>query len=429
MTHVSSILVVGAGQAAAVAVAALRDQGYQGQITVIGNEAHAPYERPPLSKAVLASVQADEPVIAIKEADFFIARNVDLRLGLEATSLDASKRQATLSDGSVLQYDRCLIATGGNARVLAGLPASSAHIHYLRTLDDARALRTKLAKCRHAVIIGGGFLGLEIASTARALGIKVSVIETAGRVLARAVPQAFSSWLQTRATRSGATLYMGQSITAINIPENAEAFASILLADGTELNADAIIVAVGLTPNTSLAQHANLHIDPANGGISVDNLCRTSDPHIYAAGDCTSQSRPGYPGTLRLESWQNANEQARVAASAMLDQDTAAPAYPWFWTDQFDCNVQMLGLPQPDLVYVTRGNADPDNPAPKFVMLGLRDGTPYHALAVNAAGDLRALRPLLERSLPIDSSRFADESITLREFAKATVAAAAPTVP
>jgi 3-phenylpropionate/trans-cinnamate dioxygenase ferredoxin reductase subunit len=222
---------------------------------------------------------------------------------------------------------------------------------------------------------------------------------------------------------------MGQSITAINIPENAEAFASILLADGTELNADAIIVAVGLTPNTSLAQHANLHIDPANGGISVDNLCRTSDPHIYAAGDCTSQSRPGYPGTLRLESWQNANEQARVAASAMLDQDTAAPAYPWFWTDQFDCNVQMLGLPQPDLVYVTRGNADPDNPAPKFVMLGLRDGTPYHALAVNAAGDLRALRPLLERSLPIDSSRFADESITLREFAKATVAAAAPTVP
>jgi len=424
MTDVSSILVIGAGQAAAVAVAALRDQGYQGRVTVVGDEAHAPYERPPLSKDVLAALDTEEPGISVKEADFFSQRDIDLKLGRQVVSLDAEARQATLSDGTVIAYDRCLLATGGTARQLPGFPAQSPQVHYLRTLDDARRLRAALRASRRAVVIGGGFLGLEVASTARRMGVEVSIIETAARVLARAVPEAFSDWLQARVAASGARLYLGQAIAQASLGEAGQP-ARIILADGTTLDTDMIVVAVGLTPATGLAQQAGLKLDPVNAGIQVDAQCRSSDPFVYAAGDCTSQLRDGYPGPLRLESWQNANEQARIAACAMVGAPAEPAAYPWFWTDQFDCNVQMLGLPQPDLRYVTRGQPDPQGPAPKFIMLGMRDGRPCHALAVNAGGDLRALRPLLERALPVDAQRFTDESVAMRAFAKAALAEAA----
>lgn len=421
MSAVSSILVIGAGQAAAVAVATLRDQGFEGRITVVGNEAHAPYERPPLSKAVLAAVEADEPGISVKEDDFFSARNIDLRLGAEVVSLNPSAQQATLSDGSVIDYDRCLLATGGAARSLPSLPPEAPQVHYLRTLDDARRLRGALRQARKAIIIGGGFLGLEIASTARGMGVEVSIVETAARVLGRVVPEAFSTWLQARVAASGAALYLGQSINDIKLPNNA---VHVALSDGSVLDADLVIVAIGLTPTTALAQSAGLQLHPHNGGIEVDTLCRSSQPHVFAAGDCTSQHHDGH-GALRLESWQNANEQARVAACAMLDKDAAPAAFPWFWTDQFDCNIQMLGLPQPQLNYVVRGSMSPDDATPKFIMVGLQGTTPRHALAVNAGGDLRALRPILEKALDIDAGQFSDTSTTMKAYAKALLASAA----
>jgi 3-phenylpropionate/trans-cinnamate dioxygenase ferredoxin reductase subunit len=425
MTSISSILIIGAGQAAAVAAAALRDQGYTGRITVVGNEAHAPYERPPLSKSVLAAIDTPEPAIAVKTPDFFDSQQVDLRLGTEVSAIDAQARQAVLADGSRLDYDRCLLATGGAARILPGFPVSSPAVHYLRTLDDARALRSRFQQGQHIAVVGGGFLGLEIASTARSLGVDVSIIETAPRVLARVVPPVFSTWMQERITQSGAALHTGQAISAIHLPDTATLPARLSLANGTQLEAALVVVAIGLTPNTQLAYSAGLQIDASNGGIAVDAQCRSSDPYIYAAGDCTSQTRADTPLPLRLESWQNANEQARIAASSMLGRDTEAAAYPWFWTDQFDCNIQMLGLPRPDLNYVVRGSMDPASAAPRFIMLGLHDGKPYQALAVNAGGDLRALRPLLERALPIDAAQFSDETITVRAFAKAAQAQAA----
>lgn len=421
MSAVSSILVIGAGQAAAVAVATLRDQGFEGQITVVGNEAHAPYERPPLSKAVLAAVEADEPGISVKEADFFSVSNIDLRLGAEVVSLDPSAQQATLSDGSLIGYDRCLLATGGAARCLAGLSPEASQVHYLRTLDDARRLRNALRQARSALIIGGGFLGLEVASTARGMGVDVSVVETANRVLGRVVPEAFSAWLQAKVAAAGATLYLGQSINDIQLPDGAVHMA---LSDGSVLEADLVVVAIGLAPATALAQSAGLQLNPNNGGIEVDALCRSSQPNVFAAGDCTSRHYDGH-GALRLESWQNANEQARIAACAMLGKDTAPAAFPWFWTDQFDCNIQMLGLPQPDLHYVVRGSMSPDDANPKFIMVGLQGATARHALAVNAGGDLRALRPVLEKALAIDASQFSDTSTTMKAYAKALLASAA----
>ncbi|WP_397473621.1 NAD(P)/FAD-dependent oxidoreductase [Pusillimonas sp.] len=424
MSNISSILVVGAGQAAAVAAASLRDLGYTGAITLVGDELHPPYERPPLSKAVLAAGADEEPALHIKDAEFFSNGDIDLRLGLRVTQLDVGNRQAVLSDGAQLSFDRCLLATGGVARTLPSLPAQSPFVHYLRTLDDARRLRGCMDRSKHVVIVGGGFLGLEVASTAVGLGAKVSIIESADRVLARVVPPEFSGWLQGRAARSGAALHLGQSIQDVDLSGGDSGMAVISLADGTVLQADTILVAIGLTANNSLARAAGLDVDETNGGVLVDEQCRSSAPGIYAAGDCTSQKRNGQSTALRLESWQNANEQARIAAAAILGQPSKPAAFPWFWTDQFDCNIQMLGLPQAQCEYIVRGEPEPDQGAPSFIMLGLRDGKACQALAVNAGGELRAIRPLLEGALPIDITQFTNTAIALRAYAKAAVAAA-----
>lgn len=424
MTNISSVLVVGAGQAAAVAAASMRDLGYKGAITLVGDELHPPYERPPLSKAVLAAADNDEPALHVKDTEFFSDNSIDLRLGVRVTQLDVENRRAVLSDGAKLAFDRCLLATGGVARTLPSLPAQSAFVHYLRTLDDARRLRGCVARSKHVVIVGGGFLGLEVASTVAGLGAKVSIIETAERVLARIVPSDFSTWLQGRAERSGAALHLGQSIQEVDLRDSDSGMAAISLVDGTVLRADTILVAIGLTANSSLARAAGLDVDETNGGVLVDEQCRTSAPGIYAAGDCTSQKRNGQDTALRLESWQNANEQARIAAAAILGQTSRPAAFPWFWTDQFDCNIQMLGLPQAECEYIVRGELESADGAPNFIMLGLQDGKPCQALAVNAGGDLRAIRPLLESALPIDSTQFTNTAITLRAYAKAAMAAA-----
>ncbi|TAL75775.1 MAG: ferredoxin reductase [Burkholderiaceae bacterium] len=418
MSAVSSILIIGAGQAAAVAADTLRKKGYSGKIVIVGNEMHAPYERPPLSKAVLAGDEVDEPSVSIKDGTFFDTGDIDLMLGVQVTGLDPSVREATLADGSILGFDRCLLATGGKARELPGLSPDAPQTHYLRTLDDARRLRSALQQASSAIVIGAGVLGLEIASTACNMGVDVSVIETAPRVLGRMAPSAFSSWLQTRILASGARLYLGQSITGVELSSR---IAKVVLSHGAVLEADIIVVAVGFVPATHLAQQAGLRINKQNGGIEVDARCRSSQPAIFAAGDCTSRSVDGC-NSLRLESWQNANEQGRIAACAMLDLETTPAAYPWFWTDQFGCNIQMLGLPRPDLQYVVRGSIDPAVATPQFIMLGLHGSSPRHALAVNAGGDLRAMRPMLERQLSVDTFQFTDRSTTVKAYTKALIA-------
>ncbi|MCD0503792.1 oxidoreductase C-terminal domain-containing protein, partial [Bordetella petrii] len=201
--------------------------------------------------------------------------------------------------------------------------------------------------------------------------------------------------------------------------------ARVELEDGTLLHADVLLVAIGLAPSVELARDAGLAIDAATGGILVDAACRSTDPAIYAAGDCASQHRAAWGGSLRLESWQNANEQARIAAAGMLGLPSPEPAYPWFWTDQYGCNVQILGMPQPGLAYTCRGQPDPAADAPRFMWLGQRDGVPVHGIAVNAGGDLRQLRVLFERGLPIDPLRFADPAEALKPLVKACQAAAA----
>ncbi|MBV7485587.1 NAD(P)/FAD-dependent oxidoreductase [Bordetella sp. BOR01] len=419
METLSSIVIAGAGQAGAVAAATLRELGYTGTLTLVGQEPHPPYERPPLSKAVLQD-EAAAAMAAVHPADFYRSRDVQLMTATPVRALDPAARTLRLADGSCLRYDRCLLATGGQARELPGLPRGTPGVHYIRTLDDAAALRQALRPGARVVVVGGGFLGLEVASTARALDAHATVLEAAPRLLERALPGPLADWLAARARQAGAALHLGCRLRRIvpGLPARVE------LEDGTVLRADVLVVAIGLAPSVELARDAGLAIDAATGGIQIDAACRSSDPHVYAAGDCTSQHRAALGASLRLESWQNANEQARIAAAALLDLPPPEPAYPWFWTDQYGCNVQMLGMPQPGLAYTCRGLADPAADAPRFIWLGLRDGVPVHGIAVNAGGDLRQLRVLFERGLPIDPLRFADAAQPLKPLVKACQAAA-----
>ncbi|AOB31198.1 ferredoxin reductase [Bordetella sp. H567] len=425
MAAPASIVIVGAGQGGAMAANALRALGYTGPLTLIGREPHAPYERPPLSKAVLRDADA-EHAAAIHPHTFYAEQDIRLMRGIEALALDRARREIRLADGTVLAYDRCLLATGGQARELPALPRGTPKVHYVRTLDDARGLRACLRAGARVVVVGGGFLGLEVASTALASGAEVAVIESAQRLLPNALPAPFSRWLAARAAASGARLRLGARIASVACEADGRTPAGLVLDSGETLPADAIVVAIGLQPEVTLARAAGLEIDPHNGGIRVDACCRSSDPDILAIGDCASQHRDFLGRHARLESWQNANEQARVAAAAMLDAEPPAPPYPWFWTDQFGCNIQMLGMPDGDLVYTCRGDAEPGAQAPRLIWLGHRDGLPVHGVAVNAAADLRQMRVLFERGTRIDPAGFADASAALKPWIKACQQAAAP---
>ena len=421
-----TILIVGNGQAAATAVQTLRSQGFAGRIRVVGSEAHLAYERPPLSKGMLSDPNADLPGLHIHSADFYQDAGIDLMLQKTVVQIDTGRNVAFLEDGQQLSYDYCLIATGGQARQLPDYPCGNPHIHYLRTADDALKLKRSLNASSRVVIIGGGFLGMELASTTRTLGAIVDVIEAADSLLARNAPALFSTWLAQRARQAGVTLHLGAKIHEATLQKTGPTDAPVTLSldNGCRLEADHLIVAVGLTPNIEVGSRSGLTICAQTGGIQIDHHGRTSMPNVFAAGDCATRVNLETGKRVRIESWQNANEQARIAAQAMLGQTPAAAALPWFWTDQFECNIQMLGATAADLQFVQRGEIDANTAAPKFLLLGIRDSIPRYALAVNAGADLRALRPLLEKEIPIDPEAFTDLDLPVKQFAKNTTAAA-----
>lgn len=421
MSQDAPILIIGAGQAGATAAATLRSLGHDGAIVMVGGEAHAPYERPPLSKSVLTDEQQDAR-IGVHAAGFYAEQGIDLRLGTTVVSLDPASARAHCADGQALAFSHCLLATGGRARTLPALPEGQPRVHYLRTLADARGLRAALRRERAVLVIGGGFLGLETASTARAMGLEVTVIEAAPLLLQRAVPPAFSDWLAQRVRSLGIDLRLGCGIASIPPAANEVA---LTLTDGSALRAPLVVVAIGLHPNVSLAQAAGLALHPANGGIQVDLHCRTSAPGVFAAGDCASQFQPLFGQQMRLESWQNANEQARIAAAAMLGVETAPAAVPWFWTDQLGCNIQMLGAVDPALRYTLRGSIEtPDGGKPPgFLLLGMAGAQLRHAIAVNAGGDLRQLRKLIEQRTACAIGQLSNTALPLKQAVREASAA------
>ena len=412
------VVIVGAGQSAAVAAQALREHGHRGRITMLGRERHRPYERPPLSKAVLAAVE--EPRLEVLTDEAWARSDIELLSSSEAISLDLLRQHVRLADGQVLDYEMCLIATGGEARTLAVAPPAQARVHHIRTLDDARRLRAALQCKPQVAILGGGFLGLEIANSALSAGAAVTVLERATSLLDRFLPPEASAWLESSLRHAGARMLLGISLSDVQALPSGR---MRLLSDAGPLEVDEVVVAVGLSPNDALARDAGLAL-AAGGGILVDASCRTSNENVFACGDCTSQQRPGQMAPTRLESWQNANEQARTAAAAMLGAPLPAPVLPWFWTDQGQHNIQVLGQPAPDLEYLRRG--DPADG--KAVWIGHRGSVPLHGVALNAGADLRAIRPLFERARPVPLKDFQRDATNLRAWARQMQADAIATV-
>jgi 3-phenylpropionate/trans-cinnamate dioxygenase ferredoxin reductase component len=332
----AGIVIVGAGEAGARAAITLRAEGYAGPLALIGDERHAPYERPPLSKATIVS-QAAPAIPTIGDAAGLSGLDIEHVTSGSVASIDRLARTVALSDRRTLSYDKLLLATGAKPRRLSVGGAEAAL--YLRNFDDAVALRDRMKAGRRIAIVGGGFIGLELASSACALGCEVALIEAAPRLLMRGVPSVIAETVAARHRAAGVRLALGATIAGIG--RSGKGYV-VALADGRDIEADCVIAGIGAAPDAALAEAAGLSID---NGIAVDGQLRTSDPHVYAAGDCASFPHPLYNGRrIRLEAWRNAWDQGAFVARSMLGAGGEYRAVPWFWSDQHDLTLQIAGL-------------------------------------------------------------------------------------
>jgi 3-phenylpropionate/trans-cinnamate dioxygenase ferredoxin reductase subunit len=341
------IVIVGAGECGTRAALALRENGFEGTIELIGSERHLPYERPPLSKAVLMADDAPAHVVANEER--LSAAGIAHRAGLEVQAIDRAAREVVCAGDVRLPYAKLLLATGARPRKLERDGVIIPGIDYLRTMDDCLALRGRLRPGSRLLVIGGGFLGLEIAAAADARGVAVTVIETQPRILMRGVPEEIAAVVAARHAAAGVAIHCGVSITSIGATR-------VRLADSRAFAAETLVASVGAIPNTELALAAGLAV--ANG-IVADKFLMTSDPHIYAAGDCCAFPLASGDGRMvRLESWRNATDQAQLVAANLLGGTAEHASVPWFWSDQFDLTLQVAGLAEPSLETVRRDMAD-----------------------------------------------------------------------
>ncbi|RWM03899.1 MAG: ferredoxin reductase [Mesorhizobium sp.] len=336
MTAMAGMVIIGAGECGGRAALALRDLGYDGPVTLVGDEPHLPYERPPLSKDAMTG---EAPSIkAIASDALFAERSIRHIHSVRAVAIDRAAHIVQLSDGSSLTYDKLLLATGSVPRQLP-MPGLGGRCVYLRTFNDALAIRAHLSAGNRIAVIGGGFIGLELAASARKLGATVTVIEAQPRILMRGVPAEIAEIIHKAHEAEGVAIHTGQGLAAI--ADNGKEVA-ITLAGGQRIVADLVVIGIGAVPVTALAAEAGLAID---NGIAVDEHLRTADPDIFAAGDCCSFPLAIYGGRrVRLEAWRNAQEQGALAARNMLCAGEAHAAVPWFWSEQYGLTLQIAGL-------------------------------------------------------------------------------------
>ena len=399
----STIAIVGAGQAGGWAAQTLRGEGFGGRIVLIGDEAHPPHERPPLSKAVLSGAAAPESTRLLKQ-DAFDALGLDWRPGARVRRIDREHKRLELADGQTVGYDKLILCTGGRARALAVPGVDDVPVHTLRSIDDALALGPLLTPGRRVVVIGGGWIGLEVAATARMKGAGVTVLESQQRLCERTLPPEMSEHLLALHRSHGTRVRLGTGVSRFGV--DADGRSVVMLSDGQALTYDVIVLGIGLVPNDELARDCGLACD---GGVLVDTRCRTSDPDILAAGDVAVSPNPWAGRALRLESWQNAQEQGIAAARSALGIDVDYQPLPWFWSDQYDMNLQIFGVPRPGHRVVVRGTPG----AASFVIFYLDGETVQAALGPNAAKDLRFARRLIEQRKPVDPDRLADIGVPM----------------
>ncbi len=399
-----TIVVAGGGHAAAQVVDSLRREGFAGRLVMAAGEPMLPYQRPPLSKKFLGGeLEADR--LPIRPASFYESIHCELKLGNPVVVIDAKARELRLADGGHLDYDRLVLAIGGHARPLPVPGADLPGVHVLRTKADVDVIRAKIKPGVRVAIVGAGYIGLECAATFRKLGLDVTVIEMLDRVMNRVVAPEMSRFYESEHCSHGVTVLTDRKVSAF---WGNGSVAAVECTDGTQVPADLAIVGIGLVPNTALAEAAGLHCDD---GIAVDEHCRTSDPNIYAVGDCCSHPSPRYGRRVRLESVDNAFEQAKTAAANICGRALAHDKTPWFWSDQYELKLQIVGLSQQYDRVVLRG----DPASRSFSCCYLRDGDLIALDAVNHGKDFMAARKMIAERAQPDPARLADDSVALKE--------------
>lgn len=413
LSDVNRIVVIGGGQAAAQAIQSLRMGGYTGTLTLVGDEPALPYQRPPLSKAYMKGEFAEERLY-FKPAAWYEDNNVELLLSTRATGIDRAARQVLLEHGGHLDYDALIIATGSRPRALPVEGADLDGVFDLRGLADVERIRPQMTAGRSIVIVGAGYIGLEAAAVARQMGLDVTVLEMAPRVLARVTSPVMSAFYETEHRNQGVDIRTDARLSRLEGRDGQVSAA--ILADGTSLKADIVLVGIGILPNQELAEEAGIACD---NGILVDRDARTSDPHIFAAGDCACRPLVHYGRSGRLESVHNAIEQGKLAAAAILGKPRPPEDCPWFWSDQYDLKLQIAGLSQGYDEIVLRG-APEDR---KFAAFYLRNGTLIAVDAVNSAPEFLASKKLIMQGAKLAPDTLSDTSVPMKQIAAAAVAA------
>ncbi|SCZ20794.1 MULTISPECIES: NAD(P)/FAD-dependent oxidoreductase [unclassified Pseudomonas] len=403
-------VIVGAGHAAAELVATLRQNGYPGRIILIGDEPELPYRRPPLSKTYLSG-EASRESLLIRSAAAYDKLQVACWTGVQVCAIDRERRTVTLSDGRTQAYDKLVLATGGRPRRLEEPAAQKPNVHYIRNLADIERLQPDFVAGKRLLVIGGGYIGLEAASVGIKNGLQVTVLEAAPRVLARVAAPEISAFYEGVHRRRGVDV---RTETSVQVFQGAERVESVQLSDGSELPVDLIIVGIGILPNDQLARDAGLEID---NGIVVDSYAQTLDPDILAVGDCARHVN-GFLGCLiRIESVPSAQEQARTAAHTICGKNLPHIAVPWFWSDQFDLKLQIVGLSQGYDQLVLRG----DMAAESFCAFYLRKGVVLSVDAVNRPQDFMVGKRLVAERVQVDPQVLADESVDLKSLLAAAL--------
>jgi len=398
-----TVLIAGAGHAGFQLAASLRQHGFGERVCLINDEAHLPYQRPPLSKAYLKGEGRPDSLM-FRPDKFYRDQNIEL-IGDRAVSIDRASRKLLLASGSALEYGHLVLATGARNRMLDIPNANLPDVLYLRALDDSETLRQRIASRRHVVVIGAGFIGLEFAATARAKGLEVDVIELGARVMARAVTAEISEYFQDRHTAAGIRIHLG--VQATSIESDGTSVSGVSLSDGQHLEADLVVMGVGVLPNVELAAAAGL---PVAAGITVNEHLLTSDPDVSAIGDCALFESPRFGGSLRLESVQNATDHARCVAARLTGNGKSYDGQPWFWSDQGDDKLQIAGLTTGYDRVIVRG----DRAQRSFSAFCYKSGQLVGIESVNRASDHVFGRRILGMNRSIKPEQAEDPSFDLK---------------
>lgn len=408
----TGIVIVGAGQAGAQLATSLRELGYADSVTLIGDEPHPPYHRPPLSKDFLDNALA-ESELPIRTAEYYQERGIDLVTATAVTSIDRQRNEIRLSSGRVVPYAHLVLATGARNRQLPIAGGDAGNVHYLRTMEDARRVRQALDRARNVLIVGAGFIGLEFASAAARHGANVLVVEAAARVLGRAVAEETSAYFAARHAEVGSSVLCGTAVDEFRTDSSGQV-TEVRIEDRSH-PVDLVLVGIGVLPNTEIAEAAGLAVAD---GIVVDERLLTSDPEISAIGDCARYPRPEATSLVRLESVQNASDQARYVARRLCQAEEPIAGYgevPWFWSHQAGDKLQIAGLAHPADASVFLGEPSTG----RFSVCRLRDGVLTAVESVNSPGDHLAARKLLARSALVTEAQLRAPGFSLRSAATA----------